>query len=98
MTVHKQRDGRLDLMVSQPGGAFVTLLGSNQQPHKLLGEPSTLRKKQTSPEKKDTKSPEKVTKDKSASEKKSPEKNIGEKKNTIDSKPPDENISSDECR
>ncbi len=29
MTVHKRHDGSLDLMVSQPGGAFVTLLGSN---------------------------------------------------------------------
>ncbi len=90
-------------MVSQPGGAFVTLLGSNQQPYKLPGEPSPVRKKQNSPEKKDAKVQEKVTRDKLASkEKKAAEKNTGEKKTSdkpvADSRTSDENIVKDECR
>lgn len=31
MTVHKRADGSIDLMVSQPGGAYVTLLGSESR-------------------------------------------------------------------
>ena len=29
MTVNKRSDGSIDVMVSQPGGTFVTLLGFN---------------------------------------------------------------------
>ena len=50
MTVHKHTDGSLDLMVSQPGGTFVTLLGSNQQPqHRISGSSDRPKSRENSP-------------------------------------------------
>ena len=52
MTVHKHPDGNMDLMVSQPGGTFVTLLGTNQQPQQRIpGTSKKSKSRETSPQK-----------------------------------------------
>ena len=61
MTVHKHPDGSMDLMVSQPGGTFVTLLGNNQQPQQRI--PGSSSKLQETSKSQET-SPQKPTKEK----------------------------------